>query len=196
MKYRTILRGIGKGLCIVGAMWMLPSSVPVMSGIYILLHADGYLPAEFEVAEVVFSRGHGEDTGSFFARGTINNRDERLPLYEIAGIDGGWLSVFSSNHLYPRSQRDADKYAEQGQIIKVHYNPKALNMDIGCENMRVLVYHEMFPEFYSKRLFQRDLPVCLVPLLLGLILLITGRFAIMDGYDRNETGQLRYNKGE
>jgi hypothetical protein len=52
----------------------------------------------------------------------------------------------------------------------VHFNPVALNLGVGNENLRVLVYHEAFPKTYWRHLLLRDLPLFLGPLLLGLLL--------------------------
>jgi hypothetical protein len=164
----SIIKRVGKALSIAGAMWALPSSIPVIAASYVLIHAQGYAPSDFVVSEVVFSRGSGEDGGTFHARGTVNGAQEDLPLYELAGVGTGWLSTFTDSGRYPQTADEAERYAKPGQVIRVQYNSQAPNMGIGGENLRVLLHHDDFPATYRHRLLRRDLPVCVGPLLVGL----------------------------
>jgi len=173
-----IIKGVGKALSIAGAMWALPSSIPVIAAAYILIHAQGYVPSDFVVSEVDFSEGSGDGGGTFHARGTIKGVQEDLPLYELAGIGSGWLSIFTDSGRYPRTTDEAERYVEPGQIIHVLYNAEAVNMRVGCENLRVLMHHDYFPRPYRHRLLRRDLPVFLGPLLVGLCFLWVGRSAM------------------
>jgi len=179
MKYPEIIKGIGKALCIVGGIWALPSMIPVGAAAYVLLHADGYAPADFVVSEVVFSRGTGEEASiTFHARGTINSVKEWLPLHEFAGIGSGWLSVFADGARYPRTMDEAERYVKTGQVIRVRYNAKAVAMGVGWENLRVFVRREPFPQVYKDRLLRRDLPVCFGPLLAGVALVWVARLSM------------------
>ena len=101
-------------------------------------------------------------------QGTIEGAEEYLPLYEFAGVPGSVLCLFSTR--FPRTQEEAEQYAMPGQVIPVHFNPAALNLGVGNENLRVLIYREAFPKTYWRNLLLRDLPLFLGPLLLGLLL--------------------------
>jgi hypothetical protein len=183
----SVLRKVGKGLCIAASLWMIFASVSVIADVYILFHAGAYHPAALVVSEVVFSRGCGESSGAFRAQGTIDGAEEYLPLHEFAGISGGLLSIFSSGERYPRTQEEAERYATPGQSIPVHFNPAALDLGVGNESLRVLVYHEAFPKTYWRNLLLRDLPLFLGPLLLGLLL--TGAAGIL-GRAKPRTGRV------
>lgn len=168
------LRTAGLVLSIVGLIWCLPAVVPVVHDIYILNHADRYSPATLVVDEVRFDPPGGGDA-TFEGRGVIEGDEVTVPLHEFVGISSGLLSMFTTGYDLPGSLEEAEEMVPPGTSLEIHYWPEGPDTTVGVINLRAFRFRPDFPGSFLSDLLLRDLPLCVGPLLAGLILWFAGR---------------------